>query len=247
MTSKQSKLKTHNGHECSPNQYNCKCRRVSFLSIKILKWKKLQQILDRSLTIFVTNGRRPQKRRKFYEIILQTGGGGVNWISYLLFRTIYVLRNTIKILNKNFIKSLQGGWMKLFHKIQFFSGDGFPSPSVWTDWILFLRYFLLQSCPGQTLKNHCFWTPEIKIHFFVQFFLKIKDGPNEVEGTISQSQWFCIGSFLPDVTFRHTLIWLKQVLRPGLASQFVGNPSDSQQTIQHIYSSTAITKLWALW
>ena len=50
-------------------------------------------------------------------------GGGVNWISYLLFRTTYALGNTVKILNKDFIKAVEGGghrFMKLFHKIPLF-------------------------------------------------------------------------------------------------------------------------------
>ena len=51
-------------------------------------------------------------------------GGGVNRISYLLFRTVNVLRNTVKVLNKDFIKAVRGGgghrFMKLFHKIPFF-------------------------------------------------------------------------------------------------------------------------------
>ena len=50
--------------------------------------------------------------------------GGVNRISYLLFRTVNVLRNTVKVLNKDFIKAVRGGggrrFVKLFHKIQFF-------------------------------------------------------------------------------------------------------------------------------
>ena len=41
---------------------------------------------------------------------LQTGGGGGgNRISYLLFRNVYVLKNTVKVLNKDFIKSVRGG------------------------------------------------------------------------------------------------------------------------------------------
>ena len=34
---------------------------------------------------------------------------GVNRISYLLFRYTYVLRNTVKFLNRDFIKAVQGG------------------------------------------------------------------------------------------------------------------------------------------
>ena len=54
------------------------------------------------------------------------GGAGVNRISYLLFRNTYVLRNTVKFLNKDFIKLSTGGGhrlMKLFHKILLFWGD----------------------------------------------------------------------------------------------------------------------------
>ena len=57
-------------------------------------------------------------------------GGGVNRISYLLFRTAYVFRNTVKVLNKDFIKAVRGGgghrFMKLLHKIPLFLKDGFP-------------------------------------------------------------------------------------------------------------------------
>ena len=52
-------------------------------------------------------------------------GGGVNRISYLLFRTAYVFRNTVKVLNKDFIKAVREGglcFLKLFHQIQFFGG-----------------------------------------------------------------------------------------------------------------------------
>ena len=50
--------------------------------------------------------------------------GGVNQISYLLFRNIYVLRNAVQFLNKDFIKAVQGGspFLKLFHKILLFWG-----------------------------------------------------------------------------------------------------------------------------
>ena len=69
------------------------------------------------------------------------GGGRVNRISYLLFRTVNVLRNTVKVLNKDFIKAVRGGgghrFMKLFHKIPLFSGDGFPYSK---QFLLILRF-----------------------------------------------------------------------------------------------------------
>ena len=56
-------------------------------------------------------------------------GGGVNRISYLLFRTAYVFRNTVKVLNKGFIKAVRGEVKVLwnfFIKFCFFLNDGFP-------------------------------------------------------------------------------------------------------------------------
>ena len=51
-------------------------------------------------------------------------GGGVNRISYLLFRTAYVFRNTVKVLNKDFIKAVGGGGVTVlwnfFIKFRFF-------------------------------------------------------------------------------------------------------------------------------
>ena len=58
-------------------------------------------------------------------------GGGVNRISYLLFRTAYVFRNTVKVLNKDFTKAVRGGhrFMKLFHKIPIFFKRWLPFSS----------------------------------------------------------------------------------------------------------------------
>ena len=49
-------------------------------------------------------------------------GGGFNRISYLLFRITHVLKNTVEVLNKDFIKAVRGGhrFMKLFIKFRFF-------------------------------------------------------------------------------------------------------------------------------
>ena len=44
-------------------------------------------------------------------------------------KEIYFVRNTIKFLNKVFIESIRGRgrcFMKIFHKIPCFSGDGLP-------------------------------------------------------------------------------------------------------------------------
>ena len=49
-----------------------------------------------------------KKKTKFYDFALQTRGRGVNRISYLLFRIIYVLRNTVKLLNRDFVKAVGG-------------------------------------------------------------------------------------------------------------------------------------------
>ena len=46
--------------------------------------------------------------------LFQKRGGGFNWISYLLFRTTYALGNTVKILNKDFIKAVEGGGSPLY-------------------------------------------------------------------------------------------------------------------------------------
>ena len=68
-------------------------------------------------------------------------GGGVNRISYFLFRTAYVFINTVKVLNKDFIKVVQGGdhrFVKLVNKILlFFLKDGFPKEDSKEDSLLF--------------------------------------------------------------------------------------------------------------
>ena len=46
--------------------------------------------------------------------LFQKQGGGVNRISYLLFRNTYVLRNTVKVLNKDFIKAVPGGGLPFY-------------------------------------------------------------------------------------------------------------------------------------
>ena len=46
------------------------------------------------------------KKNKILLFFSQTRGRGVNRISYLLFRNTYVLRNTVKFLNKDFIKAV---------------------------------------------------------------------------------------------------------------------------------------------
>ena len=56
--------------------------------------------------------------------------GGVNRISYLLFRTTYVPEIRSKILNKDFIKAVRGGgaavlW-KVFIKFRIFLKECFP-------------------------------------------------------------------------------------------------------------------------
>ena len=67
-----------------------------------------------------------KKIRNFMKTFHKRGRGGVNRISYLLFRTTYVPEIRSKILNKDFIKAVRGGgrrFVKLFHKIpDFFKG-----------------------------------------------------------------------------------------------------------------------------
>ena len=66
--------------------------------------------------------------------------GWVNRISHLLFRTVYVFRNTVKVLNKDFIKAVWGGggspFYETFHKIPFFLNDGFPYDCIMIDALL---------------------------------------------------------------------------------------------------------------
>ena len=50
-------------------------------------------------------------------------GGGVNWISYLLFRNVKAIKSKRKNQNKDFKKAVRGGgrhFMKSFHKIPLF-------------------------------------------------------------------------------------------------------------------------------
>ena len=53
------------------------------------------------------------------------------FLAYLLFGIIYVLRNTVKVLNKDFITAVRGGhrFMKLFHKIPLFFWRWLPLPN----------------------------------------------------------------------------------------------------------------------
>ena len=66
---------------------------------------------------------------EFWEIISRGwGGGGVNRISYLLFRNRYLFRNTVKI-RKGFHKWGGHHFMKLFCKFRYFLKDCFPYQS----------------------------------------------------------------------------------------------------------------------
>ena len=58
------------------------------------------------------------------------GGGGVNRISYFLFKSTYVPKNTVKFLNKDFIKAVRGGGGPVlgnfFKKFRIFLKECFP-------------------------------------------------------------------------------------------------------------------------
>ena len=64
-----------------------------------------------------------KKKAEFYETFSQTGGGGGQPDFISLIQNYICTRNTVKILNKDFIKAVRGGghrFMKLFHKIPLF-------------------------------------------------------------------------------------------------------------------------------
>ena len=70
-----------------------------------------------------------QKIAEFYEIFWQTWGGDQpDFISVI--QNYICTQNTVKILNKDFIKAVRGGGdtvlRNFFIKFRFFSGDGFP-------------------------------------------------------------------------------------------------------------------------
>ena len=56
-------------------------------------------------------GKQSPEKTEFYYFFFANGGveRWVNRISFLLFRNTYVLRNTVNILNKDFIKAVRGG------------------------------------------------------------------------------------------------------------------------------------------
>ena len=74
-------------------------------------------------------GKHSQKKAEFYEKISQTGGRGQpDFIS--LIQKYICTRNTVKFLNKDFIKAVRGGGVTVlwnfFIKFRFFLKDGFP-------------------------------------------------------------------------------------------------------------------------
>ena len=62
-----------------------------------------------------TKGSHPLKKLNFMKKIHKRGGG-VNRISYLLFKTAYVFRNAVKVLNLGFHKSSTGGEASPFYE-----------------------------------------------------------------------------------------------------------------------------------